>query len=269
MNMSTINLPTDSLKPNAYNPNVMTQEEFAELVAEVRHLKRLPKPVVVRPNCNGYVIVDGEHGWRAACEAGLPEVPCEVAEIDDFEAMRQTYKRNQHGTHNPVKLGLMFKQMMTDRNLSQRALAAEIAVSEGTIRNALEYAKAADPRNGYARRVEKLTVRQVRYLNKLPSVLATVWMLNGADVKELFDVKTDDEVTACERDYRLDGGFDEGFGRYNYFETTGLLSCLTQRTITTLGFKAVIKKLEEWDKLEREWAIGRILFISYLWRGSL
>jgi len=66
----------------------MTPDAFAELVAEVRHLGRLPKPVVVRPHRDRWLIVDGEHGWRAAREAGLAEVPCEVIEVGDFEAMR-------------------------------------------------------------------------------------------------------------------------------------------------------------------------------------
>ena len=86
-------LSVGSLKANDYNPNRMTAEGFVELVAEVRHLGRLPKPVVVRPIGSDYLIVDGEHGWRAAQEAGLVEVPCEVIEVDDFEAMRQTHKR--------------------------------------------------------------------------------------------------------------------------------------------------------------------------------
>ena len=42
-------LPTERLSPNNFNPNHMSDEAFAELVAEVRHLGRLPKPVVVRP----------------------------------------------------------------------------------------------------------------------------------------------------------------------------------------------------------------------------
>jgi hypothetical protein len=42
-------LPTDQLQPNDYNPNRMTKAEFAELVEEVKHLGRLPKPVIVRP----------------------------------------------------------------------------------------------------------------------------------------------------------------------------------------------------------------------------
>ena len=99
-----IQLKTDQIHPNEYNPNEMTDSEFAELVAEVEHMGRLPKPVIVRANAEGYVIVDGEHGWRAAKEKGLKEIPCEVIEVDDFEAMRQTYKRNQHGTHMFVNM---------------------------------------------------------------------------------------------------------------------------------------------------------------------
>lgn len=44
MNVTTI--PTDQIHPNDYNPNELSEEEYAELVSEVRHLGRLPKPVV-------------------------------------------------------------------------------------------------------------------------------------------------------------------------------------------------------------------------------
>jgi hypothetical protein len=40
-----VTLPVDQLVPNDYNPNVLAAGEFAELVAEVRHLGRLPKRV--------------------------------------------------------------------------------------------------------------------------------------------------------------------------------------------------------------------------------
>src|SRR5215471_18090491 len=203
-------LAVDHLAPNAYNPNEMTEAEFAELVAEVRHLGRLPKPVIVRPNGSGYVIVDGEHGWRAAREVGLAEVPCEVVAVDDFEAMRQTYKRNQHGTHNPVRLGQMFQQMMADRELSQRALAAAIEISEGTVRNAISYAEAASLRNSYA--FEKLSVRQVRAYLGLPLPIADAWLDSGADLETLREatlvpiesVGVDGAVTTETRDFAED-----------------------------------------------------------------
>ena len=181
--METTMLPVAALHPNDYNPNEMTEAEFAELVAEVRHLGGVPKPIVVRRNEAGYSIVDGELGWRAAQEAELSEIPCEVVDTDDFESMRQTYKRNQHGTHNQVRLGRMFRQMMAERQLSQRTLAQEIDVSEGTVRNALGFAEAGDLRNCYA--FERLTVRQVRTYLSLPNRIRDIWLDAGADLKAL------------------------------------------------------------------------------------
>jgi ParB/RepB/Spo0J family partition protein len=156
--MSTINehrneqiqitiIPTDQVDPNLWNPNELTAEQRAELLAEVRRLGRLPKPVVVRRKGDRYEIVDGEHGWRAAKECGLTEIPCEVVEIDDFTARLETYKRNQHGQHNRVREGQMFREMLKLRKISQRKLAAESGISEATLRNSLDYARAADLRN--------------------------------------------------------------------------------------------------------------------------
>lgn len=197
---TTVLLPVTDLAANDYNPNEMTEAQFTELLAEVAHLGRLPKPVIVRPNGTGYVIVDGEHGWRAAVKHGLAEVPCEIVDADDFEARRQTYKRNQHGTHHPVRLGQMFQQMMAARQLSQRALAKAIEVSEGTVRNALVYAEAVDlMRNRYAAadhghvtseddlasKIGALSIRQVRRYVELPEGLRHHWLAGGADLEAL------------------------------------------------------------------------------------
>jgi ParB/RepB/Spo0J family partition protein len=184
-------LPTDALHPNDYNPNRMTGEEFTELVEEVRHLGRLPKPVVVRNGyaADEYLIVDGEHGWRAAKEVGLAEVTCEVIKADDFEAMRQTYKRNQHGTHDRVALGEMFKRMAKERCISNRELAKDINVSEGTIRNALMFAEAAESRRRFSPEkgatkddyyFSTMTTKQARDYMYLPEGLRDRWLNAGA-----------------------------------------------------------------------------------------
>lgn len=204
-------LPVDKLFANDYNPNRMTAEAFAELAVEIRHLGRLPKPVVVRPNGSGYLIVDGDHGWRAAQEVGLAEVPCEVIEVDDVEAMRQTYKRNRHGNDDALRLGRMFKRMMDTRGLSQRSLAKEIEISEGTIRNGLIYSDAADARNSYPHgemvkenaetpdeQIARLSVRQVRAYLQLPPTIANLWLDAGADLRELYRAKSGDEVDELE-----------------------------------------------------------------------
>ncbi len=140
-----------------------------------------------------YQIVDGEHAYRALVELEYTEIPddwCVIEQYDDFEAMRQTYKRNQHGTHDPLKQGLLFKRMMAERGLSQRALAEEMEISEGTVRNSYAYVEAAELRNSCAdyadwqrdeliEDISHLTVRQVKALNSLPRELADLWMLKG------------------------------------------------------------------------------------------
>lgn len=186
-----VRLPVTDLLPNAYNPNQMTQAEFHELVAEVEHLGRCPKPIVVRREGAQWLIVDGEHGWRAAKAIGLTEVACEVADVDNFEAMRQTYKRNQHGRHDAVRLGKMFRLMLAERGCSQRGLATTIGVSDATVRNAMLYADAADLRDGYAVEpaakvdVSSLTVRQVRAYVGLPPPIRDAWLDSGADLRAL------------------------------------------------------------------------------------
>jgi ParB/RepB/Spo0J family partition protein len=251
-------LPVDRLHANEYNPNRMPEEEYAELVTEVRHLKRLPKPVVVRLNGDGYTIVDGEHGWRAANDVGLSEVPCEVVDADDFEAMRQTYKRNQHGTHDPLLLGCMFRRMMEARNLSARALAEEISVSEGTVRNAILYAEAADVRNSYApneskAKISNLSVRQVRSYLHLGGRLADLWLDSGADLS----------VTQLQRPKKwADEGIhwqeNAGLDRLRLLGESGLFE-FVGRVWSASGFEDAVKKVAAWKHWEDRWlSYGKI-----------
>ena len=261
--MKTTILPAASLCTNDYNPNQMNDEEFAELVAEVRHLGRLPKPVVVRQNGEGYVIVDGEHGWRAAGEVGLSDVLCEVVEADDFEAMRQTYKLNQHGTHDPVRLGKMFQRMKKARRLSQRKRARAIGVSEGTIRNAVIYAEAANLRNGYAEsqedafdtdegEISRLSVRQARHYVQLPRAIADLWLNAGADLRALWEgaysgVQTDASVENSEQ--AISGLVDEQYEAIGDSELVGYLP--TPRSPS--GFVSAMKTLTGWKQWEERY----------------
>lgn len=101
-------IPVSRLRENAWNPNEMDEEDFEQLVAEVRRLGRVAKPVVVRPCGEHFEIIDGAHNFRAARDVGLEEVLCEIDEdMSDIEARIQTYMRNQHGTHDPLLEGLM------------------------------------------------------------------------------------------------------------------------------------------------------------------
>ncbi len=63
----------NNLKANDYNPNYMDEQEFAELVAEIRHLGRLPKPIIVRPGENGGFVIVDDYGAYEGCRKATDE----------------------------------------------------------------------------------------------------------------------------------------------------------------------------------------------------
>lgn len=173
------------IKSNSYNPNKMTEEKYKELLEEIKHLGRIPKPLIIDTN---YIIIDGEHTYKASKELKLKELPCEIVKADDFEKRRLTYKYNQHGEHDPVLLGTMFKQMIDLKKISQRELSKQINISEGTVRNALLFLKVQNEvRNGYA--VNKLTVKQIRqwrnFYDKINPRFANLWLKAGASRNDI------------------------------------------------------------------------------------
>ena len=74
--------PSD-LKPNEYNPNRQTEDEFEMLKASMRE-DGFTTPVLILTN---NTIVDGEHRWRAAQELGMEKIP--VVRVNMTEAQRR------------------------------------------------------------------------------------------------------------------------------------------------------------------------------------
>lgn len=104
----------DAIEPNDYNPNEMDERLFDELAADIGD-EELDQPVVVRPHPtkNGcFLIVDGEHRWRASKIKGLTEVPISVRDYTEEEAMIKTVRRNMiHGELNVAKFSNMLRRL--------------------------------------------------------------------------------------------------------------------------------------------------------------
>ncbi len=188
----------DGLVPNPWNPNHMTKEGFNELCIEVRRTSEIAKPIIARMLPDGKLeIVDGEHNWRAAKKVGLEEVPCVIKEMSDAEAKRQTFKRNQSGTHCPLGEGLLFSQMQEELGCSGRKFAKEIDVPDATIRIKQKYVKALALRKGCApkkvrnvcapddddyQKIAALPPKQVQAYVDLPACFRDKWLDAGANM---------------------------------------------------------------------------------------
>jgi hypothetical protein len=215
-------VPVDRFVPNGWNPNRMTDEEYLELRVEVRRNQSVAKPVVARPLPDGRLeVIDGAHNLRAAADEGLAVVPCIVEDLDDFSAMKETYKRNRSGSHDPLAEAEMFERMKKARGISTRRLAKEMNVPEATIRNRLLYVKALTARKAYARDVVRnvahptecdecqteeddrakigaMSQEQIRSYLDLPRAFRDRWLDDGASLKKLTMICLigDDQSTA-------------------------------------------------------------------------
>ena len=99
------------LKPNGYNPNRMTDNQFLALKRTIRK-EGFCGVVLVRQTNNGFVIVDGEHRWRAARDLGMEEVPCLVGDFDAAQARALTIKMNQiHGYWSAPELVSLLEEL--------------------------------------------------------------------------------------------------------------------------------------------------------------
>ena len=108
--MKTERISVNLIDENEYNPNEMDENHYLKLVQNIKK-KGFRKPIEIRKNGERYTIVDGAHRFRACKELGYTEVDCIVDEIDVTEAMVDTLNANIHGSHNPYKEALMFKQI--------------------------------------------------------------------------------------------------------------------------------------------------------------
>jgi len=78
-------IPIEDIDPNPNQPR-QNVGDLSELIASIRE-KGVLEPILVRRRESRFQIVAGERRYRAAIEAGLPEIPSVVKELTDPEVM--------------------------------------------------------------------------------------------------------------------------------------------------------------------------------------
>lgn len=102
------------IDPNPWNPNRQSdavQRATAESIEEFGFID----PITVRALDGRYQVIDGEHRWRKAVEAGLADVPVIVIHASDKEARRLTLILNEtRGEHDVVAVGTLLAQLRNE-----------------------------------------------------------------------------------------------------------------------------------------------------------
>jgi ParB-like chromosome segregation protein Spo0J len=80
---------------------------------------------------NTYQIVDGQHRWEVAKEAGFEELPVIVREMTESEAKAQTIAMNKlRGEMEPADVAALVKDIMGDINLDELATFSGFQLEE-------------------------------------------------------------------------------------------------------------------------------------------
>lgn len=123
-------LKPSNISPNDYNPNVQSEDEFEMLKDSIRQ-DGFTSPILVRkkteqdldahenpekgelPNPDAeYVIVDGEHRFKAGRALGLDQIPAAISGMNRDQAMKSTVRHNEAtGDHQADLMGEMMEEL--------------------------------------------------------------------------------------------------------------------------------------------------------------
>lgn len=165
----TRNLPASRIRPNPFQSrqNFDDLDELTQAIQAQGFTSRLR--VRPDPDESGYFqLVFGERRLRAAIVAGLPDIPCEVAEHTDEDMIEIGLAENiQRRDLAPLEEAQAFQRFIEQRGYSIRRLAERIGKNKGYIENRLALLRTPnDVQEMLAHRPDAMRV--AREIAKLP-----------------------------------------------------------------------------------------------------
>jgi ParB family chromosome partitioning protein len=134
-------VPIEFLHPNPRNPRKhYAEEELEELASSIRE-KGILQPILVRTQAgaaDAYEIVAGERRWRAAQRAGLHDVPIQLMEISDREALEIAIVENVQRTDlNPLEEAGGYEALTKQFDYGPADIARVVGKSRSHVANTL------------------------------------------------------------------------------------------------------------------------------------
>jgi ParB family chromosome partitioning protein len=131
-------LSVDQLAPNPSQPRrVFDSGGLEELASSIRQHGIL-QPLTVRRSAQGWEVVAGERRLRAAKMAGIGEVPCLVAEVDERESALLALVENlQRQDLHYLEEASAIASFLKESGLSQEEAAEKLGRSPSAVANKL------------------------------------------------------------------------------------------------------------------------------------
>jgi len=143
-------LKVKQLQAGRYQPRTRMDEGALNELADSIRSQGVMQPILVRPLSGGaagkYEIIAGERRYRAACLAGLSEVPVLVKEVADENAAIMALIENiQREDLNPLEEAQGVKRLLDEFGLTHEQAAQSIGRSRSATSNLLRLLNLAEP----------------------------------------------------------------------------------------------------------------------------
>lgn len=160
-------LPINELRPNPQQPRRHFDPEALQELADSIAAYGILQPLTVRQQEGFYQLVAGERRWRAARIAGLRQVPCLLARVDEEDAALLALIENlQRRDLDCMEEAAAIARLVQRYGLSQQQAAEKLGRSQSAVANKLRLLRLEEPVVAAIRRYD-LTERHARALLRL------------------------------------------------------------------------------------------------------
>ena len=127
-----------SIVPSPLQPRKdFAREALAELVESIRQ-HGIIQPLVVRDVRGKHELIAGERRWRAAQEAGLPQVPIITRVATDLEVLELSLIENlQRADLNPIEEAQAYARLANEFGMRQEDIAQKVGRSRAAVANSM------------------------------------------------------------------------------------------------------------------------------------
>ena len=160
-------IPINDIRPNPQQPRRRFDQDGLRELSESIAAYGILQPLTVRAQNGGYELVAGERRWRAARMAGLRQVPCLLARVDEEDAALLALIENlQRRDLDYMEEASAIARLLRRYGLSQQQAAEKLGRSQSAVANKLRLLRLEEPVADALRRYG-LTERHARALLRL------------------------------------------------------------------------------------------------------
>jgi ParB family chromosome partitioning protein len=133
-----INVQTDQIKPNPFQPREDFDTQSIEELAQSIKEKGVIQPLLVRRKGDDYELIAGERRLRAANLLNLKEIPIIVKDVEDIDSLELALIENiQRQDLNPIEEAHAYQYLIDKFKVTQEKISAVLGKARVTITNTL------------------------------------------------------------------------------------------------------------------------------------